>query len=128
MSVDAVTSPVAGAGLRPARITPVSRHGIHCNGLHQSSPRIDRARTRLHLAPANATPAPARAPDGAGSRPVRARHDVRNVARARTGDQACPANRRGTAGIPARMAAPFLFLLRSEEHTSELQSLMRISY
>src|SRR3546814_6147037 len=45
-SVDAVTSPVAGSGSRPARITSVSRHGIHCNGLHQLWPRIGWARAK----------------------------------------------------------------------------------
>src|SRR3546814_2871239 len=54
--------------------------------------------------------------------------------------QACPRHRRGQAAgggkeLPdlrslrqARQAAPERRLLRSEEHTSELQSLMRISY
>src|SRR3546814_842745 len=33
-----------------------------------------------------------------------------------------------TTGLPLVVAAPLLGLLRSDEHTSELQSLMRISY
>src|SRR3546814_607336 len=87
-SVDAVTSPVAGPGSRPARITSASRHGIHCNGLHQSSPRIGWPRAKRHRTPAHTSSAPARAPDGVGARPVRARHDVRSAACARTGGQA----------------------------------------
>src|SRR3546814_6068440 len=35
---------------------------------------------------------------------------------------------RARCGYPAPQAAPGLHLFRSEEHTSELQSLMRISY
>src|SRR3546814_7707887 len=42
-----------------------------------------------------------------------------------SGAASCPPKRRPRS---LEMLIPFFFLLRSEEHTSELQSLMRISY
>src|SRR3546814_10166955 len=51
------------------------------------------------------------------------------VLRRNTGTAACAANRRGhTAARRYRCARLSAVLVRSDEHTSELQSLMRISY